>query len=130
MTQWYINEFSKINGLSKRTLHYYDAIEILKPSIRLSNGYRLYSESDLLKLQQILVLKFLRFELKQIKDLMVRDVDINELKKQLLYIEKEAKELQSISLLLKQVITDYDGHQNISWEEVIKKIDPSQLTKK
>lgn len=36
-----------------QTLHHYDRINLLKPSIRFANGYRVYSEKDLLKLQQI-----------------------------------------------------------------------------
>jgi len=53
-------------------LHHYDKIGLLKPSMRLSNGYRLYSETDLLKLQQIIALKFFGFELSQIKLLLAK----------------------------------------------------------
>ena len=61
MTQWYVKDLSKLTGISVQTLHHYDRIALLKPSLRLSNGYRLYSEQDLLKLQQIIALKFFGF---------------------------------------------------------------------
>ena len=48
MTQWYVNELSKLTKVTVRTLHHYDKIGLLKPSLRRSNGYRLYSEADLL----------------------------------------------------------------------------------
>jgi DNA-binding transcriptional MerR regulator len=64
--------------VSVRTLHYYDKIDLLKPSLRLTNGYRLYSDKDLLKIQQIIALKFFGFELSQIKLLLVKQDDIVE----------------------------------------------------
>ena len=64
--------------MSVRTLHYYDKIDLLKPSLRLTNGYRLYSDKDLLKIQQIIALKFFGFELSQIKLLLVKQDDIVE----------------------------------------------------
>lgn len=59
MTQWFVKDLSKLTGVSVQTLHHYDRIGLLKPSLRQSNGYRIYSEKDLLKLQQIIALKFL-----------------------------------------------------------------------
>ena len=47
-----------VAGLAKvtvRTLHHYDSIGLLVPGGRSRGGYRLYSEDDLLRLQQILV---------------------------------------------------------------------------
>ncbi|MBV8801763.1 MAG: MerR family transcriptional regulator, partial [Gammaproteobacteria bacterium] len=76
MTQWYVKDLSKLTHISVQTLHYYDRIGLLKPSVRLPNGYRLYSENDLLKLQQIIALKFFGFALPQIKKLLSSDVNM------------------------------------------------------
>ena len=51
MKQWYAKELSQITQVSVSTLHHYDKIGLLKPELRQSNGYRLYSEKDLLKLR-------------------------------------------------------------------------------
>ena len=67
MTHWYVKTLSKLTGVSVQTLHHYDRIDLLKPSLRLSNGYRVYSEKDLLQLQQIIALKFFGFELLKIR---------------------------------------------------------------
>jgi DNA-binding transcriptional MerR regulator len=64
---WHTREFAKIAGLTVRTLHHYDRIGLLKPSRRDHNGFRLYSEDDFAKLEQIQTLKFIGFPLKQIK---------------------------------------------------------------
>jgi hypothetical protein len=61
MAKWYVKELSSLTGVSVQTLHHYDRVSLLKPSVRLDNGYRLYSEQDLAKLQKIIALKFFGF---------------------------------------------------------------------
>lgn len=65
-----INQVAKLCGITVRTLHYYDEINLLSPSSIASNGYRQYSEGDLLKLQEILFFKELDVPLKEIKMIM------------------------------------------------------------
>lgn len=52
-----------------RTLHHYDRLGLLKPR-RNGSGYRLYRESDLERLEQIVALKFLGLPLKGIRELL------------------------------------------------------------
>jgi MerR family transcriptional regulator, thiopeptide resistance regulator len=53
--------------VSVRTLRFYDKAGLLSPSRRTEAGYRLYSDADLVRLQQILALKFLGFSLDEIR---------------------------------------------------------------
>jgi DNA-binding transcriptional MerR regulator len=53
--------------VSLRTLRYYDRMGLLSPAQHTEAGYRLYTEADLGRLQQILALKFLGFSLAEIK---------------------------------------------------------------
>jgi DNA-binding transcriptional MerR regulator len=62
-----VNQLSTLAGVSARTLHYYDEIDLLKPSSVAPNGYRYYDDSAVLRLQQILFFKELGFALKEIK---------------------------------------------------------------
>lgn len=62
-----VNEVSKLTGVSIRTLQYYDTIGLLKPSEYTESGYRLYDDTALERLQQILLFKELEFPLKEIK---------------------------------------------------------------
>lgn len=64
-----VNEVSKLTGVSIRTLQYYDSIGLLKPSKYTESGYRLYDDTALERLQQILLFKELEFSLKEIKDI-------------------------------------------------------------
>jgi DNA-binding transcriptional MerR regulator len=65
-----VNKLAKLAGVSVRTLHVYDKLGLLKPSVRTTARYRLYSEKELLRLQQILFYKELDFALKDIKSIL------------------------------------------------------------
>jgi len=62
-----VNEVSKLTGVSIRTLQYYDTIGLLKPVEYTGAGYRLYDDTSLERLQQILLFRELEFPLKEIK---------------------------------------------------------------
>lgn len=62
-----VNQVSKLTGVSVRTLQYYDSIGLLKPSGYTEAGYRLYDDTALERLQQILLFRELEFPLKEIK---------------------------------------------------------------
>ena len=63
-------EFAMKAGVTVRTLHFYDRLGLLAPTARTESGYRLYGEADLERLEQILALRFVGFELERIKHLM------------------------------------------------------------
>ena len=62
-----VKEVAALAGVTVRTLHHYDAIGLLTPSGRSSKGYRLYSDDDLLRLQQILIGRTLGMSLEAIR---------------------------------------------------------------
>lgn len=65
-----IKEVADLAGVSVRTLHHYDEIGLLKPATVTAMGYRLYSDDDLDKLQQILFFKELGLPLNEIKEIL------------------------------------------------------------
>jgi len=62
-----VRALSKLAGVTRRTLHYYDQIGLLRPSQVGENGYRYYDREALLRLQQILLYRELNIPLEQIK---------------------------------------------------------------
>ena len=62
-----VNEVSKLTGVSIRTLQYYDTIGLLPPTEYTEAGYRLYDDTAMERLQQILLFRELEFPLKEIK---------------------------------------------------------------
>ena len=64
-----IGEFSKLTGISIRTLRYYDSIDLFKPSeVDLFTSYRYYKEEQVKDLELINVLKEVGFTLEEIRD--------------------------------------------------------------
>lgn len=129
MTQWYVKGLSKLTQVSVQTLHHYDRIGLLKPSVRLANDYRVYSEKDLSKLQQIIALKFFGFKLSHIKKLLSSDVEVvNHLAAQSKLLEEKAKTLTEASEALKNIIANYNPKKSIPWETIINLIGVYRMT--
>jgi DNA-binding transcriptional MerR regulator len=61
-----ITEVARLSGVTSRTLRYYGEIGLLPPAGTAGNGYRLYEQQDLLRLQQILLLRELGLGLAEI----------------------------------------------------------------
>ena len=62
-----VHEVAKLTGITVRTLHYYDEIELLKPTKVTEAGYRMYDDTALSRLQNILLFRELEFPLREIK---------------------------------------------------------------
>jgi len=69
-TTYRVREFAELAGVTVRALHHYDRLGLLAPSGRTDSGYRLYTERDLARFEQIVVLKFLGLPLKGIRGLL------------------------------------------------------------
>lgn len=68
-----VHEVARLAGVSERTLRYYDQLGLLPPASATEAGYRLYSESDLARLQRILFLRELDFPLKEIAPMLTAE---------------------------------------------------------
>ena len=65
-----VGQVAETLGVTVRTLHHYDEIGLLTPSERSPAGYRLYTDEDLTRLQNVVVYRRLGFPLEQIMDLL------------------------------------------------------------
>ncbi|GIO70187.1 MerR family transcriptional regulator [Paenibacillus cookii] len=106
---WKVGELANLTGLTIRTLRYYDQIGLYSPSGYSDAGYRLYNESDLSRLQQILALKDLGLSLDEIKSILADEgynphevvmLQIDRLKENIRIQQKLLKELQNASSLM------------------------------
>jgi DNA-binding transcriptional MerR regulator len=61
-----VGELARRTGLTIRTLHHYDEIGLLKPSLHTEAGHRLYTAGDVARLQQVISLRQLGFSLEEI----------------------------------------------------------------
>ena len=112
-----INEVSKITGVSLRTLHYYDKIGLLVPA-KLENGYRVYSNDDLNKLQKILFYKYLNFKLSDIANIIENNNDsLIILEEQHKLLLKEKQKIENVIKTIEKTIKDYKGEIHMTIEE-------------
>ncbi|MDE7325275.1 MAG: MerR family transcriptional regulator [Lachnospiraceae bacterium] len=100
-----VHEVSKLTGVSVRTLHHYDAIGLLKPSEITGAGYRLYDDTALLRLQNILLFRELKFPLKEIGRILdSSDFDQNEaLSQQIALLTLEYERLSHLIRFAKKI---------------------------
>jgi 8-oxo-dGTP diphosphatase len=75
---WSIQEVARTSGVTARALRYYDEIGLLAPARVGSNGHRIYERSQLLRLQQILLLRELGVDLATIREVVDAATDPSE----------------------------------------------------
>jgi DNA-binding transcriptional MerR regulator len=116
-----VGEVAGLTGVSVRTLHHYDRIGLLRPQQRTAAGYRLYGEQDLLRLQQILTLRYLGFSLKRIGELLDRpNFDLAaSLRVQERVLRERMAELDGIATVLGDLVTAYRRDGAWNWDLVI-----------
>lgn len=102
-----VKEVSKLIGISVRTLHHYDTINLLKPTRVTGAGYRLYDEDAVEKLYMILLFRELGLSLKEIADILYApDYDRNRcLEKQIKLMQERVDKLQNRIVLAKGMLT-------------------------
>lgn len=107
---------SDLTGVSVRMLHHYDKIGLLTPAKISDSGYRLYSQKNLMELQQILFFKELDFSLEDIKSIIKSPVFDRKKalskQKELLILKKDR-----INNLIKLIDKTLKGENNMSFEE-------------
>lgn len=65
-----ISDFSRITGLTVKTLRYYDEQGILNPSYRADNTYRYYDGSDFQRARLVIILRDLNFSIAEMKEIL------------------------------------------------------------
>lgn len=121
-----IGNVAKEMGVTVRTLRYYDAIGLLKPSYTAESGYRYYSKTDVLTLQRILALKELGFQLNQIKTILNENDWENVFEEQLALIAKEKQRLSYLEKLLRLSQHLSLIEQDISWKNIFQYVNQSE----
>lgn len=125
-------QFAKMARVSVRTVRFYDKQNILKPSfVNESTGARYYTTKDLVKLQQILLYKYLGFSLDEIKELMVKAEDknfmVDSLKLQQTLISDKIDQMQLVKKAVDETLVAYEEGQTIDWDKMLSIIDLTSM---
>lgn len=123
-----VKEISNLTGISVRTLHYYDEIDLLKPTRITDSGYRLYDDTALERLHRILLFRELQFPLKEIKMILDSpDFDAGSaLKEQIKMLEMRKNRLVEIIHSARELLVK--GSENMDFS-VFDKTDIENYTK-
>lgn len=105
-----VKDIVRITGVTARTLHFYDEINLLKPTRLSDNGYRSYNKEDLEKLQTILFFKEMDLSLKEISDIMQlsKQEQLQMLKMQYQTLLSKQQRLGTIIIALEDYVSGKD----------------------
>lgn len=116
-------DFARMAQVSVRTIRFYDKQNILKPSYVTPAGARFYTDSDFVKLQQILLLKYLGFSLEEIKGMTIDDADHhflqNSLTMQKKLIEDKIEQMQLVEQAIDNTVEALEENHQIDWSQML-----------
>lgn len=116
-------QFAKMAHISVRTVRFYDKQNILKPSFVNESGARFYSDEDFVRLQQILLLKYLGFSLEEIRNMTINELDKqmlrNSLRLQLKLVKDQIEQMQMVEQAIEDTADAIDQNQEIDWSQML-----------
>lgn len=119
-------QFARLAGVSVRTIRYYDKQNILKPSYVNPSGARFYTDSDLARLQQILLLKYLGFSLDDIREMTIGDTDYhflkNSLNMQKRLVQDRIEQMQLMESAIEDTVRAIEEAHQIDWSHMLELI--------
>ncbi|MFI1969405.1 MerR family transcriptional regulator [Streptomyces cinnamoneus] len=107
---WSIAEVARMSGVTSRTLRHYDEIGLLPPAWLGSNGHRYYEEADLLRLQQILLMRELGVGLREIQAVLDSQIDqVAVLREHHRRLMGERDRLETLARTVDRTIAELEG---------------------
>lgn len=116
-------QFAHMAEVSVRTIRYYDQHNILKPSYINESGARFYTDEDFVRLQQILLLKYLGFSLEDIREMTINDTDYhlmqNALNLQLKLIDDKIEQMQLVKQAIQDTSREISKNHTVNWSQML-----------
>ena len=130
--RWKIGELARRTGVSVRALRHYDAIGLLRSSARSASGYRLYDESDVVRLSQIKSLRHMGFSLEEAGEFLSRPGASPEqvVRLHLARLREQVAQQQRLLERLEAACKYLHGRTNASAEEFLKITEAITMTEK
>ncbi|KLU59839.1 HTH-type transcriptional activator TipA [Peptococcaceae bacterium CEB3] len=124
-----VNKMARLAGVSSRTLRFYDKIGLLTPSARTDAGYRLYSDHDVARLQQVLFFRELDFPLVKIREILDDPgFDRKEaLKGQAEFLEERAGRYRKLAQLARDTLLSLEGGPKMTNEDLFTGFDYDRM---
>jgi len=123
-----IKQLANLANVSRRTLRYYDQIDLLKPTAVGDNNYRYYDQDKVLRLQQIRFYQELDFSLEQIRKILDKS-DFNALHSLLTQkeaLQQQAKRLDRLIETIDKTILHLEGKINMDNKDLFAGFDEAK----
>jgi len=116
---WSIAEVARMSNVTSRTLRHYDDIGLLPPAYVGSNGYRYYEQEQLLRLQQVLLLRELGLGLETIAEVVDEQRDrVQALRRHEQWLYAERDRFGRLAETVSRTITQLEGGDTMSAQEL------------
>lgn len=122
------SEFAKMVGVTKRTLRYYDQIDLLSPTYKNEAAHRYYSVEDIEKMQRIAALKFIGLPISEIREILSRNYSIKEsLQLQQQIMQDKVKQIESVMKAISEIEEKLDHSEGTNWLNIFNVIKATQM---
>lgn len=126
-------KFAQMAQVSVRTIRFYDKRNILKPSYVTPSGARFYTDSDFVKLQQILLFKYLGFSLDDIRGMTINEADSQFLSRSLLQqkrlIANKIEHMELVQSAIDSTVKQLAENKQINWSQMLNLIHLTSIEK-
>jgi DNA-binding transcriptional MerR regulator len=117
-TTYTVGQVAELLGVTVRTLHHYDEIGLVVPSGRSRAGYRLYTDADLARLQQVVVYRRLELPLDEIAELLQQGDAAEHLRRQRATVMSRLDELHLLVTAIDRALEREMSEQPATPEEL------------
>jgi DNA-binding transcriptional MerR regulator len=115
---------ARMSKVTSRTLRHYDDIGLLRPQAVADNGLRYYGRAELLRLQQILVLRELGLSLQAISTIVNEDADrVEQLRRHHRWLVEERDRYDRLARTVAATIEEMEGGETVRTEELFENFD-------
>ncbi|MEV4431841.1 MerR family transcriptional regulator [Streptomyces sp. NPDC049585] len=110
---WSTADVVRMSQVTSRTLRHYDEIGLLPPAWTGSNGHRYYTETELLRLQQILLMRELALGLREIRAVLDSRADrVTVLREHRAHLVAEQERLATLVRTVDRTIAELEGSRD------------------
>jgi len=116
---WSIAKVARMSKVTSRTLRHYDDVGLLRPAYVGANGYRYYEQDQLLRLQQVLLLRELGLGLGAIAEVLAGDRDqVAALRQHERWLHRERDRLGQLADTVSRTIRQLQGEHEMTAPEL------------
>mgnify|MGYP001455664127 FL=1 len=119
-----INEVEQKVGITKKNIRFYEQEGLLKPDRNAQNGYREYSEEDLLLLQKIKLLRKLSIPIEEIRKIKTGVLTMEDaLRRHYIFLEREEKNIEEMLLFCQMLMERKEHFLSMNASEYLEKME-------